>query len=88
MDVPKYDFSYEIVPEGDNFRLKASLAQSGVGPDFRMPVPIYVEVNDRIIRLGTVVMAGESTAPPIEVVLAEEPDQVMINAYFDVLEQR
>ena len=62
--------------------------QSGVSPDFKMLVPIYLEFADgKIIRLGAVHMTGPKTEEQT-VNLPNLPGQVKrvsINYYYDVL---
>jgi aminopeptidase N len=85
-DVPKYQFDYEITPAADGkFLMKASLGQSGVGENFVMPVPLYMEVDGRSMRLGTVVMKGNSTRPQLQLMLPVRPKKISINAAFDIL---
>jgi aminopeptidase N len=47
----KLDYSFENVPDGLQFKLK--LSQAGVDQNFKMLVPIYLEMNDgRLLSLG------------------------------------
>jgi aminopeptidase N len=85
-DVPRYKFDYEVAPAADGkFQLTASLAQSGVGDSFVMPVPVYMDIDGRNVRLGTVVMKGNATSPKLDVLLPVKPRKVMINTNYDVL---
>jgi hypothetical protein len=87
-DIPKYKFDYELMAgSGGKTRLKASLTQSGVSDTFRMQVPIYTDVDGRVIRIGTVAIGGNTTVP-LDVELPQKPKRVLINANFDVLSQK
>jgi hypothetical protein len=85
-DVPKYRFGYTVTPaDGGKFTLKASLTQSEVSDTFKMLVPIYVDYDGRLIRLGQVTITGNTTMPDITVTLPRKPARVLINAHLDVL---
>jgi hypothetical protein len=82
----KLDYSFEDAPDGVLFKLK--LAQGGVGPNFKMLVPIYLETNDgRLLSLGRARMLGstslEQTVPLKG--LKEKPRRAIVNYYDDVL---
>ena len=54
----KFDYTLDPGPDGD-FVLNMKLSQSGVAPEFRMLVPIYLELaNGQITRLGFARPAG------------------------------
>jgi hypothetical protein len=83
----KFDYSFDSGPDGD-FNLSIKLNQSGVSPEFRMPVPIYLELaNGQVVRLGSARPAGNMTLDqkvPLKGV-KEKPKRAMINYNFDVL---
>jgi len=87
-DLPTYHFEGDVVPNGSGASLHYKLTQSGVSPDFKMLVPIYLEFADgKIIRLGAVHMTGPKTEEQT-VNLPNLPGQVKrvsINYYYDVL---
>jgi len=85
--VPRYKFDYTVTPAADGkFLLKATLTESEVTPDFIMPVPLYVDYDGQLVRLGTIRMKGNSTNDKLEVKLPKKPKRVLIDAYHDVLE--
>jgi len=84
-EIPRYTFNYTVEPDGDKFRLKATIQQSEVSANFAMPVPIYIENQGHMIRLGRVLMVGAQTKP-LEVQLPFKPERVAINANHDILE--
>jgi hypothetical protein len=76
-----------VTPAADGkFLLKATLTESEVTPDFIMPVPLYVDFDGQLVRLGTIRMKGNSTNDKLEVKLPKKPKRVLIDAYHDVLE--
>ncbi len=83
----KLTSSFDNSPEGDVV-LQVTLTQSNVNEKFSMLVPIYLELADnRIIRLGRVRMAGNTTIEqkvPLRG-LKERPRRVILNYMEDVL---
>ena len=87
--IPRHKFDYTVTDAPDGkFLLKASLTQSEVTPDFGMLVPIYLDFDGQIVRLGTARMVGNTTANDIQVTLPKKPKRVMINYWHDVLEMQ
>lgn len=84
-EVPRYTLQSDVTPDGEGFRLKGTVTQSGVGKDFAMLVPIYFENQGRMIRLGRLLMVG-SESKPFDVKLGFKPTKVALNAFHDVLE--
>jgi aminopeptidase N len=86
--IPRYKFDYTVTPGSEgNWILKASLTQSEVTPDFAMLVPIYLDFDGQLTRLGTIRLHGNTTLDNIEVKLPKKPKRVLINAFHDVLTQ-
>lgn len=84
--LPEYRLE-QYVGAGENgtFRLNIKITQSNVDDNFRMLVPLYVELADgKVIRLGAAKMQGnkviEQTIP-----FAQAPKRAIINYYYDVL---
>jgi hypothetical protein len=86
--LPVYHFEGQVTQNGDESILRFRLAQSGVSPEFRMLVPLYLELTDgRALRLGSVAIIGSSSIektaqlpkPPAAV------KRVWINYNYDVL---
>ena len=85
-DLPKYRLDYSMTPDKDGkFLLAAKLTQSEVSDSFKMRVPIYVEIDGTMFRLGSVPIAGNTTSPEFKVLLPKKPKKVVVNANFDVL---
>jgi hypothetical protein len=84
-EIPRYHLQYSITPEKDGtFLLKGALAQSDVTDQFKMIIPIYVDVDGKIGYLGNAALQGNRTNE-FQVRLQQKPKRVLINAYHDVL---
>jgi aminopeptidase N len=85
--LPKYKLDYTLTAQDDGKTvLKGSITQSEVPPGFVMLVPIYMDFDGAVTRLGSARLVGSATVP-LEVVLPKKPKRVMLNYYHDVLEQ-
>ena len=63
-DIPSYRLEYTLEPQsGGKTLIKATVTQSGVSGDFRMPVPIYGDFNGNVVLIGRTVLTGNSTSP-------------------------
>jgi hypothetical protein len=83
-EIPSYKLEYSITPDSGKFLLTGSLTQSGVSEGFKMLVPVYLDFDGNIMRLGEATLAGNSTAP-IKVRLPQKPKRVILCANRDVL---
>jgi aminopeptidase N len=87
-DLPGYHFESEITPSGEGSSLHFKLSESGVGENFKMLVPIYLEMTDgKVIELGSVAIHGSAVVDQT-VKLPKFPaplKRAMINYYYDVL---
>ena len=85
-EIPSYSLDYTLTPGQDGKTLlKLKVTQGDVGPNFKMPVGIYVDYDGKPTRLGTVPVTGSSTSPEASVNLARKPARVVLNANYDVL---
>jgi hypothetical protein len=86
--LPEYSVSHAFEPAGDGILMKLKVTQSGVDPNFRMLVPLYLELADgRIARLGVLRLVGNQTHEQ-DVPLAgvtQLPRRALVNYYMDVL---
>jgi hypothetical protein len=86
--LPTYHFESQITQNGDVSSLHFKLTQSGVPAEFKMVVPIYLELSDgRVVRFGSLPVIGSSTADQT-VPMGKLPFTVkrtLINYYYDVL---
>jgi hypothetical protein len=84
-EIPRYRLQYSITPEKDGmFLLKGALTQSDVTDQFKMIIPIYVDIDGKIGSLGSAALQGNRTNE-FQVRLQQKPKRVLINAYHDVL---
>jgi aminopeptidase N len=85
-ELPAYGFESSW---DDKMNLKIKLTQSNVSPNFKMTVPIYMELADgRVVRLGSLPVVGNNSneqVVPLGNALKDKPKRVMINYYYDVL---
>jgi hypothetical protein len=49
------------------------LTQSEVTPDFVMAVPVYLDMDGQIVRLGTATMRDNTTNSDLQVTLPKKP---------------
>ncbi|HZU21433.1 MAG TPA: M1 family aminopeptidase, partial [Terriglobales bacterium] len=86
--LPSYSFDSSFDNQNGTTVLKLKLTQANVTPEFKMLVPIYVEMADgRVFRLGTAKMIGNQTmeqSVPLGQ-LKQAPKRAMANYYYDVL---
>ncbi len=50
-----------------------------------MLVPIYVDIQGKIVRLGGSRVVGSAMTPEFKVMLPQRPQRVLINAFHDIL---
>jgi hypothetical protein len=85
--IPNYalDYKLEKAPDG-KFKLTCKVTQSKVDESFKMWVPIYLIFhNNRVFRLGSVVVKGNNTSQELKVMLPKKPKHVLLCAFEDVL---
>jgi hypothetical protein len=79
-EVPSYRMEYKIAPT----EVAIKLTQSGVGPNFAMPVPVYGDFHGKMRRLGTVGMIGNASGE-FKIPVPEAPKRVLLNLNHDIL---
>ena len=85
-EVPRYRLDYALTAESDGkVLLTGKITQSEVSDQFKMLVPIYLDFDGKISRLGNVPIVGNSTTPEFKVKLPSRPKRVLINYHYDVL---
>ena len=85
-EVPRYKLEYNLTPqEGGKTQLAFTLTQSEVSPGFGMQVPLYLDFDGKMVRLGDVPIVGSSTSKEYKVMLDQKPKRVLINYNYDVL---
>ena len=86
--LPQYHFESQVDSNSDAVKLHFKLVQSGVPDDFKMLVPLYVELADgRVIKMGELAIKGNSTAEQtVPMAKPQSPiKRVLINYQYDVL---
>lgn len=87
-ELPTYKLEASFTPGENTVFLNLKLTQSNVSPEFRMPVPLYLELADgRILRLGSAPLRGNTTIDqkiPLNGLKAV-PKRAMVNYFDDVL---
>jgi hypothetical protein len=86
--LPTYHFEGDAAPSGDGNAVHIKMDQSGVSADFKVLVPVYLELaNGQIIRMTQLRMTGNSNyehtfnLPKLPAPIKK----VTINYYYDVL---
>lgn len=87
-DIPSYHMDYSLAPDKGKTLLTLKLTQSGVSPDFAMPVPIFADYGgSKKVRVGVVALYGNFTGE-FKLPLPEVPRRVLLNLNHDVLTDR
>jgi aminopeptidase N len=87
-DLPAYHFEGQVSDNAGGDSLHFKLTQSGVSPNFKMLVPIYLEFADgKVIRVGAVHITGSDTLEQTANIpkLPGHVKRVSINHFYDVL---
>ncbi len=85
--IPRYQFHYTVQPaDKGQFKIQLELTQSEVGDQFASYVPIYADFGKGMVRLGQMMVIGNSTRTMIFDV-DRQPKKVVHNLYKDVLER-
>jgi hypothetical protein len=86
-EVPRYVADLKAEKAGEETRIHGTIRQEGVSKDFRMVVPIYIELDKgQVFRIGQLPIAGETTLPvDVKLKLPKKPRRVLINAHGEVL---
>jgi aminopeptidase N len=80
-EVPSYRLEYSF--SGDT--LTGRITQSGVSDNFRMLVPVYLDMGKGWVRLGEATITGDKTVELGNIKLPQAPKRVAICTYKDVL---
>jgi hypothetical protein len=86
-DVPRYHFDYQLSPaDGAKVKLHMTITQSEVGERFAMPVPVFADFGQGMMRIGQIGTVG-NTSRSVDMLLPKQPKKVVLNAYKDILER-
>jgi len=87
-EYPSYRFEHSFTSDanGDTM-LNFKITQSGVSKDFAMLVPIYLDMGNRVIRLGAATLTGDNSVESHVSLkgLKEKPKRAVAAYYDDVL---
>jgi hypothetical protein len=87
-DLPNYHFESDTKQDGDATILHFKLTQSSVPPEFKMIVPVYLELaSGGVVRLGSVRVIGDATVEQTVTLpkLSAPLKRATINYFYDVL---
>jgi hypothetical protein len=85
-EIPRYKLDYTLTPQSDGKTLLiATVTQSEVSPNFKMIVPLYLDFDGKVMRLGEAKLYGSSATPEIKMLLPQKPKRVLVNYNYDVL---
>jgi len=85
-DVPSYRLDYTLAhAEGGKTLLTLKISQEGVGAQFKMRVPVYIDFDGKLYKVATIPMAGNSTSNELKIPLPKRPRRLLLNAYDDIL---
>jgi hypothetical protein len=82
-EMPSYKFEYQLGPASDT--LNGRITQSGVSDQFKMIVPIYLDLGKGWIKVGSASLTGNSTLEIKDLKLAAPVKRASICAMNDVL---
>jgi hypothetical protein len=80
-EMPRYKFEYKF----DGGALTGHITQSGVSDNFKMVVPVYIDMGEGWLRLGRAPLRGNSSVDLGPIKLPQAPKRVALCALKDVL---
>ena len=90
MAIPRYSVTYDFIKDGENTMLHLKVSQAGVPSEFKMMVPLYLELENRDVRrLGKATLKGSSTVEQSVNLgkLTIPAKRVLVNYYYDLLSE-
>jgi aminopeptidase N len=84
--VPRYQLKYEPQPAsgGGGAKMRLEITQSEVDPNFAMFVPVFADFGSGMMRVGQVLVVGNSTRT-VDFVFPSQPKKIELNAFKDIL---
>jgi aminopeptidase N len=80
-EIPRYKFEYSF----DGGLLTGRVTQSGVSDNFKMVVPVYIDMGEGWFRLGQAPIQGNASVELGKIKLPQAPKRVTLCALKDVL---
>ena len=65
--------------------MNGTITQSDVSPNFKMLVPVYLDFDGKIVRLGAATITGNNSVSLTNIKLPQKPKRALVNANYDVL---
>lgn len=87
-ELPRYTHDLVLEPAGKGeVRVRGTVTQEGVSPDFRVLLPLYVDLGKGdVMRFGIIAMVGSATKPiDATFKVPRQPKRVVLNARHEVL---
>jgi hypothetical protein len=87
-EVPSYTVTSSFEPHGDGTMGHFKVVQSGVSEDFRMLVPIYLELeNKQVVMVGQIVIKGPHEVEQKVTIgkMPSPPKRFLVNYNYDIL---
>ncbi len=84
-DIPRYRLDYSVSQADGGWVLKGAVTQDGVSDNFLMRVPVYLDFDGTVMRLGMVFVHGNTTGKEFQIKLPKRPKRVFLNAWGDIL---
>jgi hypothetical protein len=82
-EMPSYKFEYQLGPGGDT--LSGRITQSGVSDQFKMVVPIYLDLGKGWIKIGSASITGNSSVEIKDLKVGAPVKRASVCAMNDVL---
>ncbi|MFN8007289.1 MAG: M1 family aminopeptidase [Terriglobia bacterium] len=84
--IPEYRLEYTIdTSNPSQIKLTGKITQSNVDSSFRMRVPMYLDLDGKLVRLGSTALLGNTTTPEFSIPLPRKPKRALLCAYEDIL---
>lgn len=84
-EIPSYRLDYSVSDAEDGKALLSlKISQQDVSQSFKMRVPVYIDYDGKLMKMGTVPIVGSSTFET-SIKLVKHPRRVLINADDEVL---
>jgi hypothetical protein len=84
--IPDYKLDYRLEEAGEGkVKMVGTLTQKNVNDSFLMRVPVYLEINGKIMKAFSQVLQGNNTSPEFKLMLPAKPTRVLVCANEDIL---
>lgn len=84
--IPEYKLEYRIdTTNASQVKLVGKITQSNVDSSFRMRVPVYLDLDGKVQRVGSIALLGNSSTPEFVIPLPKKPKRALLCAYEDIL---